>query len=64
MLLPIRRPVRPQPGPLRERLQSDADKRPDRIWLSVRHKRSRAVTRLKTKFALASRGLVTATTEN
>ena len=63
MMLPIRRPVRPQPSPLREQSQSDADKRPDRIWLSVRHKRSRAVTRLKAKFAFASRGLATATTE-
>jgi hypothetical protein len=63
MMMPIRRPVRPQPGPLRERTQSDADKRPDRIWLSVRHKRSRAVTRLKGNFAVASRGPVTAATK-
>jgi hypothetical protein len=63
MMLPIRRPVRPQPGPLRERSPSDADKRPDRIWLSVRHKRSRAVTLLKAKFAFASRGPAAAATE-
>jgi hypothetical protein len=63
MMLPIRRPVRPQPGPLRERSQSDADRRPDRIWLSVRHKRSRAVTLLKAKFAIASRGPTAAATE-
>ena len=42
MMLPIRRPVRPQPGPLRERTESDAHKRPDCVWLAVRHKRGRA----------------------
>ena len=41
MLLHIRRPVRPEPRPLRERAASDPAVRPTDIWLSVRHKRSR-----------------------
>jgi len=41
MLLPIRRPVRPEPLPLRERLNSDQAVRPPQIWVSVRTKRHR-----------------------
>ena len=41
MLLPIRRPVRPEPLPLKERTSSDLANRLALIWLSVRHKRSR-----------------------
>jgi hypothetical protein len=50
MMLPIRRPVRPQPEPLREKSETDAAKRPDCVWLSVRHKRSRAAVPARTKF--------------
>jgi hypothetical protein len=50
MMLPIRRPVRPQPGPLRERTETGADQRPDCVWLSVRHKRSRATSPARTQF--------------
>ena len=49
MMLPIRRPVRPQPEPLREKSESDAAKRPDCVWLSVRHKRSRAAVPARSK---------------
>jgi hypothetical protein len=41
MLLPIRRPVRPEPLPLRERASSGANVRPSPVWLSVRVKRHR-----------------------
>jgi hypothetical protein len=41
MLLHIRRPVRPEPLPLRERTASDPAARPADIWVSVRHKRPR-----------------------
>jgi hypothetical protein len=41
MLLHIRRPVRPEPRPLREQTASDPAARPTDIWLSVRHKRTR-----------------------
>jgi hypothetical protein len=41
MLLHIRRPVRPDPRPLRERTASDPAARPTDIWVSVRHKRTR-----------------------
>jgi hypothetical protein len=58
MMLPIRRPVRPQPGPLRETTESEAHKRPDCVWLSVRHKRTRAPAPLRSKFR--SRGLAAA----
>ena len=58
MMLPIRRPVRPQLEPLRDRSESEAAKRPDCVWLSVRHKRSRATVPARSKFR--SRGLATA----
>jgi hypothetical protein len=41
MLLPIRRPVRPEPRPLNERTATDLVDRLALIWLSVRYKRSR-----------------------
>jgi hypothetical protein len=41
MLLPIRRPVRPEPLPLRERASSNSGTRNGFVWVSVRHKRSR-----------------------
>jgi hypothetical protein len=62
MMLPIRRPVRPQPGPLRERTESDNDKRPDCVWLSVRHKRSRAPAPARSK--LRARGPAMAAAKN
>ena len=58
MMLPIRRPIRPQPGSLRERTDTGADKRPDCVWLSVRHKRSRAALPTRSKFR--ARGLAAA----
>ena len=64
MMLPVRRPVRPQPCPLRERTQSDADKRPDCVWLSVRPKRSRAAAPVRPKLADPSRGPAGAAAEN
>jgi hypothetical protein len=41
MLLPIRRPARPEPLPLRERASAAADARTSQVWLNVRTKRSR-----------------------
>jgi len=41
MLLHIRRPVRPEPRPLREGTARDPAARPTDIWLTVRHKRTR-----------------------
>jgi hypothetical protein len=41
MLLRIRRPVRPEPRPLREQTAPDPAARPTDIWVSVRHKRTR-----------------------
>jgi hypothetical protein len=58
MILPIRRPVRPQPEPLREKSASETAKRPDCVWLSVRHKRSRAAVPARAKFR--PRGLAAA----
>jgi hypothetical protein len=48
MLLHIRRPVRPEPRPLRERTTSDPAARPTDIWLSVRPKRNRPDAPAKT----------------
>jgi hypothetical protein len=48
MLLPIRRPVRPEPLPLNERTDAAAD-RLSLIWINVRHKRNRAVTPLRAR---------------
>jgi hypothetical protein len=39
MLLPVRKPFRPEPLPLRER--SPSDPRPSHVWVSVRVKRHR-----------------------
>jgi hypothetical protein len=56
MLLQIRRPVRPDPRPLRERTGSEAVNRIAYIWLAVRQKRSRAATPQRSKIWLTSRG--------
>ena len=55
MLLPIRRPVRPEPLPLNERTDAAAG-RLSLIWINVRHKRNRAVTPLRAKTFLNLRG--------
>jgi len=49
MLLPIRRPVRPEPRPLNERADGTVVDRLSLIWINVRHKRNRAVTPLRAK---------------
>jgi hypothetical protein len=41
MLLPIRRPVRPEPLPLHERAGSASDALNSQVWLNVRAKRMR-----------------------
>ena len=57
MLLQIRRPVRPDPRPLRERDGSAAVNRIASIWLAVRQKRSRATAvPQRPKIWLTSRG--------
>ena len=55
MLLPMRRPVRPEPLPLSERTNAIVD-RLSLIWINVRHKRNRAVTPLRAKTFLNLRG--------
>ena len=56
MLMQIRRPVRPEPLPLRERAAAHLVSRIGCIWLVVRHKRSRAATPLRPKIWLTARG--------
>jgi hypothetical protein len=63
MMMPIRRPVRPPLGPLRDRMDNDAQKRPDCVWLRVRYKRSRAAASVKAKLAIAMRGPTAAANE-
>ncbi len=56
MLLPIRRPARPEPLPLRERAPSDTPLHPAPVWLSVRAKRHRPAPPALRKTSLGSRG--------
>ena len=56
MLLPIRRPMRPEPLPLRERAPSDKPLRPAPVWLSVRAKRHRSVSLAARRASPGSRG--------
>ena len=56
MLMQIRRPVRPEPRPLRERSASQLVDRIACIWLAVRHKRTRAAAPLRPKIWLTARG--------
>jgi hypothetical protein len=56
MLLPIRRPVRPEPLPLRERAPSDKPLRFAPVWLSVRAKRHRPAPPALRKPSSGSRG--------
>ena len=56
MLLPIRRPVRPEPLPLNERAAGAPVDRLSLIWINVRHKRNRAVTPIRAKTFLNLRG--------
>ena len=56
MLLPIRRPVRPEPLPLRERAPSGTPLRPAPVWLSVRAKHHRPAPLGLRKTSTGSRG--------
>ncbi len=56
MLLPIRRPARPEPLPLRERAPSDTPLRPSPVWLSVRAKRNRPAPLGRRRTLPGSRG--------
>jgi hypothetical protein len=56
MLLPIRRPVRPEPLPLRERAPSATPLRPAPVWLSVRSKRHRSSVLTARRMSPGSRG--------
>ena len=56
MLLPIRRPVRPEPLPLRERPGSNSAARPGCVWLNVRHKRHRPALPPSRRPSLSVRG--------
>ena len=56
MLLHIRRPVRPEPRPLRERTGSDLASRIACIWLAVRQQRCRSAAPQRPKIWLTSRG--------
>jgi hypothetical protein len=56
MLLPIRRPVRPEPLPLREHAGAGPAARPAQVWLSVRTKRYRAAALAARKTSQPWRG--------